>query len=221
MIAAHLFALLAATLVATHVYAFPYFSGGSTVRAERSFSLTNRFADPWVNNVFSDNILLTLARMDGNITKPADIRWDEVTKPQTFSFSLAPGEVFSFHEDVLDQYKGKPIKTTNSHFNYSDGFRTSGALFGDGVCHLASLLYWTAKSAGLETYAAVNHNFAPIPEVPREYGVSIYYMPGAPAANARQNLYITNTFPDPVRFLFVNDGQALTIRVIQETGNLN
>lgn len=221
MITARLFALLATALLATHVYAFPYFSGGSTVRAERSFSLAQRYSNPWVNKVFSDNILLTLARMDGKISQSSDIQWDEITKPQTFLFTLAPGEVFSFHEDVLDQYKGKPIKTTNSHFNYSDGFLSSGALFGDGVCHLASLLYWTAKSAGLDAYAAVNHNFAPIPEVPREYGVSIYYMPGTSAANARQNLYITNTLSDPVRFLFVNDGQALTIRVIQETGNFN
>lgn len=211
MIAAHLIAVLAATFIATQAYAFPYFSGGSTVRAQRSFSLAQRYADPWVNQVFSDNILLTLARMDGKITQ----------NPQTFSFTLDPGEVFSFHEDVLDQYKGKIARTTNSHFNYSDGFRTSGALFGDGVCHLASLLYWTAKSAGLEAEAPVNHNFAPIPEVPREYGVSIYYMPGTSAANARQNLYITNTLSDPVRFLFVNDGQTLTIRVIQETGNFN
>ncbi|MBI5619778.1 VanW family protein [Candidatus Gottesmanbacteria bacterium] len=221
MITGHLIALLAAALVATHAYAFPYFSGGSTVRTERSFSLGRRFTDPWVNKVFSDNILLTLARMDGNITKPTDIRWDEVTKPQTFSFSLAPGELFAFHEDVLDQYKGKPIKTMKSHFNYSDGFRSSGALFGDGVCHLASLLYWAAKSAGLEAEVPANHNFAPIPQVPREYGVSIYYMPGAPTANARQNLYITNSLADPVRFLFASDGQTLTIRVIQETGNLN
>lgn len=216
MIAAHLIAVLAATFIATQAYAFPYFSGGAAVRAERSFSLAQRYRDPWVNQVFSDNILLTLARMDGDVSQPADIRWDEVTKPQTFSFSLAPGEVFSFHEDVLDQYKGKVARTTNSHFNYSDGFRTSGALFGDGVCHLASLLYRAAKNAGLDAYAPTNHDFATIAEVPREFGVSIYYMPNQTSTNARQNLYITNTKNNPIQFVFTNDGTNLSVRIIEQ-----
>jgi vancomycin resistance protein YoaR len=102
----------------------------------------------------------------------------------------------------------------NAHFNYDDGFKSDGYLTGDGVCHLASIIYWAAKDAGLAALAPTNHNFATIPEVPKEYGVAIYYIPGSHDTNAKQNLYITNTFDKPVQFAFAYDGTSLTVKVI-------
>jgi vancomycin resistance protein YoaR len=109
---------------------------------------------------------------------------------------------------VLPQFTGKVTQTMNAHFMWDEGFKSDGWLTGDGVCHLASLIYRAAKDAGLETLAPTNHNFADIPEVPKEYGVSIF------ARNPQQNLYITNTFDKPVQFAFTYDGTNLTVKVI-------
>ncbi|MEK7119285.1 MAG: VanW family protein [Patescibacteria group bacterium] len=185
------------------------------VLGQSQFSLEKRYANAWVNDVFKDNILLTLGRMDSSIDQSKTISWQEVTKPRSFSVTLNPGELFAFHEDVLDQYKGKPIKTMKSHFNYSDGFKSSGYLYGDGICHLASLLYRAAKNAGLDAYAPTNHDFAAIPEIPREFGVSIYFSPNQKEASERQNLYITNTKDKPIQFVFDNDGANLSVRIIE------
>lgn len=172
----------------------------NSARAERSFSLGNRYPDEWVNTVFKDNILLTLSYLDGDVHSTKDINWNDVTKPQTYSFTLNPEEVFVFNEIA--------------HFNYNDGFKSSGYLYGDGVCHLASLIYWVAKDAGLDAVAPTNHDFRTIPEIPKEYGVSIYFHPDRPAANARQNLYVTNTLNVPIQFLFTYDGTNLTVKVV-------
>lgn len=185
------------------------------VLAEKSFSLQKRYGDTFVNDVFRDNILLTLAYMDGKVKMASDINWEDIEKPQEFALTLKPGEVFTFHEDVLPSYKDKTIKPTNAHFNAQDGFKFSGLYFGDGVCHIASLIYWAAIEAGLEVERPVNHNFAPIPEVPKEYGVSIYYMPGTPDANAQQNLYITNSRDADIRFVFDYDGKILRVRIVE------
>ena len=126
------------------------------------------------------------------------------------------GQEFVFHDQILPEYKGSVVRTTNAHFNYQDGFKSDGYLTGDGVCHLASLIYWTAKDAGLEAYAPTDHDFAEIPGVPKEYGVSIYDLPGAFETSARQNLYITNNLDKPVSFIFNYDGSNLTVDVIKE-----
>ncbi|MBI2404815.1 hypothetical protein HYV22_01395, partial [Candidatus Gottesmanbacteria bacterium] len=73
----------------------------SKVLAEKSFSLETRSGDKFVNDIFKDNILLTLAYMDGKVTKASDINWEAIEKPQEFALTLKPGEVFTFHEDVL------------------------------------------------------------------------------------------------------------------------
>lgn len=207
---------LAVTIATFAHLTSPFVPDSPRVLGQSQFSLEKRYANAWVNDVFRDNTLLTLDRMDGTIDQPQTISWQEVTKPRSFSLTLYPGELFAFHEDVLDQYKGKPIKTMKSHFNYSDGFKSSGYLYGDGVCHLASLLYRAAKNAGLDAYAPTNHNFAVIPEVPREFGVSIYFSPNQKEANARQNLYIINTRNTPIQFVFENDGANLSIRITQQ-----
>ena len=206
------FAIYAIT--ATRTVAGDYLLGTESVRAERTFSLASRYPNQWVSDIFRDNILLTLSHMDNDITDPADIDWSSVVKPQSYSFTLHPGEVFAFHEDVLPQFEGMVAKTMHAHFNYTDGFKSDGYLMGDGVCHLASLLFWAAKEAGLEALAPTNHDFAEIAEVPKEYGVSIYYSPGAHDSNARQNLYITNTWNKPANFVFEFDGTHLTVKVI-------
>lgn len=192
----------------------PQALGAQTVQiSQRSFSLENRYDNEFVNDVFKDNILLTLKYMDGSVKGKEDISWGDVEKPARYEFTLEPGQAFAFHDEILPEYKGKVVKTTNAHFNSTDGFKSDGLLFGDGVCHLASLIYWAAQDAGLNTQSLANHNFAKINDVPREYGVSIRFQPGAEGNSARQNLYIVNSFDKPVTFVFDYDGVDLTVKV--------
>jgi hypothetical protein len=182
--------------------------GASNVQlASRTISLENRYEDSFVNGVFKDNILLTLNYMSGTVKTKNQIKWEEITKPYHYEFSLAPGETFAFHDQILPEYSKSVAKTTNAHFNYSDGFKSDGYLMGDGVCHLASIIYWSAKDAGLNAISPVNHNFAVIPEIPKEFGVSIY------STSAQQNLYITNSFNKPATFVFDYDGTNLSVSV--------
>lgn len=183
--------------------------------SQREMSLQNRYPqNRGVNEVFKDNILLTIAYMDKKITHASAIDWYEIDKPFEYEFTLKSQETFAFHDDVIAEYKGKNIKTTNAHFNFQEGFKFSGALYGDGVCHLASLMYWAAKDAGLKAVAPVNHDFREIPDIPREYGVSIYNMPGLTGSNMQQNLYITNTHEKPVVFRFDYDGKKLNVALL-------
>jgi hypothetical protein len=168
--------------------------------AEKSLDLTVRYPDPWVNEVFRDNILLTLHYLAGDIEEKPD--WEKVRQPFEVSFTLNPGEVFAFHEDVLLEFEGKVVKTTGAHFNWQDGFKSDGWLIGDGVCHLASLMNWVASEAGLRVVAHVNHDFLPVPGVPKEYGTSIFWSPSGGWRSQRQNLYIENTLDFPVKFSF-------------------
>lgn len=188
--------------------------------ASEQISLEKRYSNEYVNNVFKDNILLNMAYLSGKVTKKEEIDWNEVVKPFSYRFVLLKGQTFAFHEDVLPKYKDSLVKTTNARFNYDDGFKFSGALVGDGVCHLASLIYWVAKDAGLEAYAPVNHDFSVIPEIDRKYGVAIYKMPGNISANALQNLYITNNRKNNVIFEFDYKNEELRL-TIYETENIS
>lgn len=191
----------------------PSVLGSEDVLATRAFSLSNRYGVQSVNEVFKKNILLNLAYLDGSVTKKSEIDWDKVLNPSDYSFELKPGETFAYHETVLPIYKGKVVKTTNAHFNASDGFLSDGYLYGDGVCHFASLINWAASDAGLEVLVTKNHDFAVIPEVPKEYGVSIYMDPGNEATSANRNLYITNDKDYPVRFNFHYEADVLVVTV--------
>jgi len=184
--------------------------------ASESISLDNRQPNKSVNDVFKDNILLNTAYLSGKVTKKADVKWDEIRKPFEYRFTLMSGEAFAFHEDVLEEYKNSLVKTTNANFNFTDGFKSDGYLMGDGVCHLASLMYWVSKTAGLNAYAPTNHNFAVIPEIDKEFGVSIYKMPGNYSANTKQNLYITNKNEYPVVFEFIYNGNLLKLSIYEE-----
>lgn len=186
------------------------------VLAVHEFSLDDRYQVPSVNEVFKDNILLAVSYTGGVHINPTNVDWNSVEKPFTYKLTLKPGETFAFHDDVLTTYKGKVDKTTNVHFNSSEGFKSDGYLVGDGVCHLASLLYWVAKDAGLDALAPTRHDFAPVPDVPQQFGVSIYRSPaGESQSNELQNLYITNNKDKTIAFVFNYNGDTLTVKAIE------
>jgi hypothetical protein len=181
--------------------------------AQHVMPLTDRYGNAYVNNVFKDNILLTLAYMTGRVRKTPDIDWQELEKPSQYEVILRPGEVFAFHDDVIQSYNNMHVVTTNAHFGGNEGFLSDGYLFGDGVCHLASLINWTAKDAGLTVVAPTRHDFASIPDIPKEYGTSIYASYGQHASNQQQNLYIQNTYDTPVVFAFDYRNGALGLSI--------
>lgn len=181
--------------------------------ARHEMSLTDRYPIPSVSKVFADNILLTLDYMSGMVKDSGQIDWNTVRKPATYEFTLQPGEVFAFHDDVLPEFAGKKIITTNAHFDASEGFEYDGDLYGDGVCHLASLMNWVARDAGLEVVAPTPHNFAVIPGIDAKYGTAIYYEAGDTSANEAQNLYIKNTLDKPVQFVFTYENNNLTLSI--------
>src|SRR6266404_7052957 len=153
-------------------------TGDSSVTlASRTFSLDDRYGNKYVSDIFKDNILLTMSYMDGEVKSKADIDWNKVESDFNYQFTLKPGEEFAFHDQVLPAYSKNIVATTNAHYNYDEGFKSDGYLTGDGVCHLASFIYWVAKDANLDAYAPTNHNFANIPDVPKEYGVAIFTNP--------------------------------------------
>ena len=171
------------------------------VLSEHSFSMANRYKVESVNQVFKKNMLLNLAYLDGTVTSKKDIDWAKIDAPIHTSFTLKPGETFAYHEDILAKYDNVTV-TTKANFNASDGFLSDGYLFGDGVCQLASLINWVAQDAHLEVYVPKNHDFAAIPDVPREYGVSIYVNPTSKGSGANNNLYVTNTTGHDIEFHF-------------------
>jgi VanW like protein len=181
--------------------------------AKHDMLMSDRYPVPSVSKVFADNILLTLGYMSGNVKNSGQINWDAVHKPATYEFTLKPGEVFAFHDDVLPEFAGKKIITTNAHFDASEGFEYDGDLYGDGVCHLASLMNWVARDAGLKVVAPTPHNFAVIPGIDAKYGTAIYYAPGDTSANEAQNLYIENTLNKPVEFVFTYVNNNLTLSI--------
>ncbi len=190
------------------------------ILASEKISLEKRYEDEFVNGVFKDNILLNLAYLRKEVTKKEEIDWEKIDDSFSYKFVLHSGQTFAFHEDVFPQYKDNVARTTNANFNFDDGFKSDGYLTGDGVCHLASLMYWVAKNANLEAYAPVNHDFAQIPEIDGKYGVSIYKTPGSYGANALQNLYITNNRADSLIFEFEYKENILKFSIL-ETGKKN
>lgn len=184
------------------------------VLARHEFSLEERYHNEQVNNVFKDNILLTIRYATGEKINPLQIDWNKIREPFQAKLVLNPGDTFAFHDDVLPQYQSDVKKTTNAHFNISEGFKSDGYLVGDGVCHLASLLYWVAKDANLSTLAPTRHDFAPVPGVPEKYGVSIYSNPEKNYSDELQNLYISNTKDRPIAFVFDFDGNKLSVKAV-------
>lgn len=185
------------------------------VLAEREMLLTNRHADAWVNGVFADNMRLTLAYLSGDVKTAQDINWDAVRRPKTQEFTLKPGEVFAYHDTVMAQFAAQTTVTTRAHFSAQDGFRSSGFLYGDGVCHLASLFNQAGRAAGLNVVAPVNHDFATIPDLAREYGTAIYYDPFNHSVSEQQNLYIENTLDKPVTFVIRTETDKIVVTIVK------
>lgn len=184
--------------------------------ASHQISLDNRYQDKWVNGIFKDNILLNLAYLRGikSINNQPD--WNKTSQNFDYEFTIDPGQSFAFHDNIFPQYQGKVKMTTNSHFSLSEGYKFSGLLYGDGVCHLASLINWTAQDAGLQVLRPTSHDFADIPQIPKKYGTAIYFQPGSETSNQLQNLYITNEFNTPVKFKFNYQNGELKTEVFQK-----
>jgi len=178
-----------------------------------SLDLETRYENDFVNEVFKDNILLALYYLKGEqIVKNPD--WEKVRKPFELSFELKPGEMLAFHENILTEYKGKVVKTMDSRFMSDEGYRSSGFLVGDGVCHLASLMNWAASEASLNVISKVNHNFRLIPGIDEKYGTSIRFsQTGNNSQN--QNLYIENNLDQPIIFKFKIDEKTLSLEIIK------
>lgn len=179
---------------------------------DAAFSLTDRYSNTYVSDVFADNILLTLGYMRG-IVKADSVDWNLVKTPFSYSFTLQPGEVFAFHDNVLPEFRDKVVKTTNAHFGSQEGFKSDGYLVADGVCHLASLINEAATRADLKVVAPTNHDFAVIPEIDRKYGTAIYFMPGEEGTNMQQNLYVENNKNKAVTFTFSYSNNQLDVKV--------
>lgn len=194
------------------IFASPSALPNYQILGQREFSLENRYPDKWVSDVFKDNILLTMAYLRG-YEKTSEVNWTAIEKPFHYEMVLEAGKTFSFHNDVLPQFQGKIAKTTNAHFSSYEGYKSDGWLVGDGVCHLASFINMVARDAGLDVVSPTRHDFAAIPEVPADYGVAIYDVPGQNSSNELQNLYITNNKGKDVTFVFDYDGKNLKIIV--------
>lgn len=177
------------------------------ILAEHFLNLTIRDEDANASQGFADNILLALHYLKGDIEGPK-INWEKARAPFEVSFTLQPGEVFAFHGNILAEFANSVV-TMNSEFMTYEGYKSVWGLGGNGVCHLASLMNWVATEAGLEVVALNNHNFAPIPGIPKDYGTSIR------SQSPNQNLYIINNFDYPVVFKFMASSRIVNLSLLQ------
>ncbi len=169
--------------------------GQYSVLSSEKLDLSKRYPVASVSEGFKENILIALGYLAFQ---------DNVLE-------LRPGEVFAFHKKgILAEFKESVIISQESDFTTNTGYKVVAGLGGNGVCHLASLVNKAASKAGLEVTAPVNHNFAVIEGIEREYGTSISTRNNP----ERQNLYIKNNFDYPVRFKFVLNGDILVLSVI-------
>ncbi len=203
------------SLISNLLVASPSAQTRTHIMGSHEFSLEKRYSNKWVSDIFEDNILLNIAYMRGIVKDSNSIDWNKVKEPFRYEFKLGKDEVFSFHDDVLPQYQGKVAVSTHAHFNSFEGFKSDGWLVGDGVCHLASIINWVARDAGLDVLSPTNHDFMPIPEIPREYGVAIYNVPGQSGSNQLQNLYIKNNLGKEISFVFDFDGKELKVSIVE------
>lgn len=170
----------------------------SHILASESLDLNRRAPVESVNEGFKENILIAL---------------DHLKRINNGTLILQPGEVFAFHENIAPQFQGEKVITQESGFGVKDGYKVVAGLPGNGVCHLASLMNKVAREAGLAVTAAVDHDFAAIPGIEREYGTSIYFMPGGGRNSANQNLYLKNTLNFPVKLDFSLEGEELQFAI--------
>src|SRR5581483_2070204 len=93
------------------------------ILSQKDYSLADRYNNAFVNSVFSDNILLTLAYMRGSVHAGQQVNWNSVKKDFTYTLIIKPGKTFAFHDDVLPQYKTSDVNTTHAHFDSAEGFK--------------------------------------------------------------------------------------------------
>lgn len=160
-----------------------------------SMDLNNRYPVESVSKGFKENILIALGYF---ITDNPN------------GIVLNPGDVFAFHNDVLPEFKDKKIITQESNFGSNTGYKAIAGLYGNGVCHLASLMNEGARQAGLKVNSPTSHSFAKIPGIDAKFGTSI----STRNAGKLQNLYITNDFDFPVQFKFNLDGDNLVFSIV-------
>lgn len=165
------------------------------VLAEESLDLNTRSEGEFANEVFKFNILHALGFIGEE-------------------FALEPNEVFAFHENISPEFEEARIKTSGTKYIAQEGYQAVGGLYGNGVCHLASLMNWVAQDAGLGVVAPAKHDFAPIPGVPREFGTSIRYLPSG-GNSQNQNLYIKNNLDHPVIFSFETSEKEVFLRILK------
>jgi len=165
------------------------------ILASGSLDLANRHPDQIISEGFQENILIALGYLGNSII-------------------LEPSDVFAFHKNILPEFRVRKIVTQESGFGAKDGYKAVAGLYGNGVCHLASLMNMVAQNGGLEVMAEVNHNFAPIPGIDKKYGTSIYFLPRGGSVSERQNLYIVNNFDFPVELVFSLEGDLLKLTLI-------
>lgn len=173
------------------------------VLSSRTLDLKTRLPNDYGASVFADNILLALHYLKNDV---GQVDWNKIREPFIVEFTLKPGETFAFHENVLPEFKN-PTIVLKSKFYMDEGYLSLNGLGGNGVCHLASLINWTAAGAKLEVVSLVNHDFYPVPGVPRENGTSIF------SSDPRQNLYIKNNQTDPVTFKFAADKEKVKLEI--------
>jgi len=187
------------------------------VIAQKELNLKDRLPNEFGASVFADNILLALHYLKGDVQElkidqnkplnPTNMDWEKIREPFQVSFTLEPGQVFAFHGNFLPEFEDKVTQTANSRFFIQEGYKSLAGLGGNGVCHLASLIDWTASEANLEVVAKVDHDFYPVPGVPREFGVSIQ------SQDKSQNLYIENNLEESVVFEFIADSEKVNLLV--------
>lgn len=177
------------------------------VLAEQVLDLNERLPDsPSGNEVFKYNILLALKYFEGDTG---------LAEPFTAEIELQPGEVFAFQENLLPEFEDKTVKTGWTKYIAQEGYQALAGLYGNGVCHLASLINWVASEAGLKVVAPANHNFWPVPGVPKEYGTSIRYLADGGWKTENQNLYLENTFDYPIKLVFNCSSDKVELKIIK------
>lgn len=178
------------------IYFGQIFTEKEEILAEQELDLMTRAEEENVNEVFKFNILHALEFIGESLV-------------------LEPGEVFAFHENIAKEFETLPIKTSGTKYIAREGYEAVGGLYGNGVCHLASLMNWVATEAGLEVTAPTNHDFAPIPGVSEEYGTSIRYQENGGANSQNQNLYIRNNFDLRVEFVFEVEENFVNLQILK------
>lgn len=181
--------------------------------SEKTLDLTVREKSPNINQGFTDNILLAIHYLNGEKFNRKGVEWNKIREPLTVTFVLQPGESFAFHRNTLPGFND-PKVSIDSKFIVGEGYKSVAGLGGNGVCHLASLINWTAQEAGLEVISPVNHNFFPIAGIPQEFGTSIH------SASPSQNLYIRNNQPKPVTFAFKSDSSRVSLTIEKEASTI-